>query len=105
MRCGRASRRWSSWSAGSKAISPPGSASPAKPPSKTTPPDPGDPREDCLRRDSQLQWRVVLPLLSDRLSLRRLAPDDLHRFLEYRNDPAVSRYQGWDGYTVDQAAD
>jgi [ribosomal protein S5]-alanine N-acetyltransferase len=48
---------------------------------------------------------VVLPLHSDRLSLRRLTPDDLHRFLDYRNDPAVSRYQGWDGFTVDQAAE
>jgi RimJ/RimL family protein N-acetyltransferase len=47
----------------------------------------------------------VLPLFSPRLCLRRLAPDDLDSFLEYRNDPAVARYQGWDSYTRDEAVE
>jgi RimJ/RimL family protein N-acetyltransferase len=46
----------------------------------------------------------VLPLHSQRLSLRRFTADDLQAFFDYRNDPLVSRYQSWEGCTRDQAA-
>jgi RimJ/RimL family protein N-acetyltransferase len=35
------------------------------------------------------------PLRTERLVLRRFRDTDLAAFLEYRNDPAVARYQGW----------
>lgn len=35
------------------------------------------------------------PLRTERLVLRRFRESDLAAFLEYRNDPAVARYQGW----------
>ena len=36
-----------------------------------------------------------LPIDSPRLSLRRFRGDDLARFLAYRNDPEVARFQSW----------
>jgi RimJ/RimL family protein N-acetyltransferase/GNAT superfamily N-acetyltransferase len=36
-----------------------------------------------------------LPLVCNRVILRRLSPDDLAAFQAYRHDEAVSRYQGW----------
>jgi len=35
-------------------------------------------------------------LVSDRIALRRFAPEDLAVFVRYRSDPAVARYQTWD---------
>ena len=35
-------------------------------------------------------------LRTSRLVLRRLVPDDAPRFAQYRSDPEVARYQGWD---------
>lgn len=35
-------------------------------------------------------------LRTPRLVLRRLVPDDAARLAEYRSDPEVARYQGWD---------
>ena len=35
-------------------------------------------------------------LESDRLRIRQFQDSDLESFLNYRNDPDVSRYQGWD---------
>ncbi|MCG8436129.1 MAG: GNAT family N-acetyltransferase [Gammaproteobacteria bacterium] len=37
----------------------------------------------------------LLPLITDRLTLRRLSPDDLADFQLYRRDEEVGRYQGW----------
>jgi RimJ/RimL family protein N-acetyltransferase len=37
----------------------------------------------------------ILPIESDRLRLRAFTIDDLGSFLKYRNDPEISRYQGW----------
>lgn len=37
-------------------------------------------------------------LETERLLLRRLRESDLETFLAYRNDPEVSRYQGWEDY-------
>lgn len=37
-----------------------------------------------------------LPLLTDRLLLRRSRPDDAEAISTYRTDPDVHRYQGWD---------
>ena len=34
-------------------------------------------------------------LETDRLSIRQFKTTDLESFLEYRNDPVVARYQGW----------
>ncbi len=39
---------------------------------------------------------------SARLIARRYGPRDLAAFVAMRNDPEVSRYQSWDGYTEDQ---
>jgi RimJ/RimL family protein N-acetyltransferase len=36
------------------------------------------------------------PLVTDRLLLRRSAPDDATAIAAYRSDPEVHRYQGWD---------
>lgn len=40
-----------------------------------------------------------------RLWLRRLIGTDLDHLVAYRNDPEVSRYQAWNGYTQEQALD
>lgn len=37
------------------------------------------------------------------VSLRRLSTQDLVPFLEYRSDPEVARYQGWEPMDQDQA--
>src|SRR4051812_37183224 len=36
-----------------------------------------------------------LPRLGTRVGLRRLRPDDLSTFQDYRADPEVGRFQGW----------
>ncbi len=38
---------------------------------------------------------LALPVESGRLRLRRLSATDLERFVAYRSDPVVGRYQGW----------
>ena len=38
----------------------------------------------------------LLPLATPRLRLRRFRRADLATFASYRNDPEVSKYQGWD---------
>lgn len=44
------------------------------------------------------------PLLTPRLRLRPLRPDDAPTLAAYRADPEVARYQGWSmGYTLEQA--
>src|SRR4051812_26391685 len=45
----------------------------------------------------------MLPLHSERLVLRRFADGDLERFVGYRNDPNVARYQSWNGCTRAEA--
>lgn len=40
-----------------------------------------------------LDW--LIPIITPRLSLRRLHPKDLHAFMGYRSDPRVALYQGW----------
>lgn len=37
-------------------------------------------------------------LETERLVLRRLGPQDLEAFLDYRNDPEVARYQSWESF-------
>jgi RimJ/RimL family protein N-acetyltransferase len=39
-----------------------------------------------------------------RLRIRNLQPGDLPAFHEYRSDPTVTRYQGFDVFSIDQAA-
>ena len=46
---------------------------------------------------------TLLPLHTSRLTLRRFAAADLDRFLAYRSDPDVARYQGWTAQTRDEA--
>jgi aminoglycoside 6'-N-acetyltransferase len=46
-----------------------------------------------------------LPFERERIRLRRLREDDLSRFLAYRSDPAVARFQGWAPMSPAQAAD
>src|SRR5687767_6775776 len=36
------------------------------------------------------------PLLTERLRLRRSRPEDAEAISEYRSDPDVQRYQGWE---------
>lgn len=38
----------------------------------------------------------MLELTTDRLLLRPLAPGDLDAFVEYRRDPEIARFQGWE---------
>lgn len=45
-----------------------------------------------------------LPITSDRLLLRRFSVMDCDRFLAYRHDPDVARYQGWSMLQRSQAA-
>ena len=45
----------------------------------------------------------ILPAISGRIVLRRLATSDLAAFLDYRRDPQVARYQGWEAMTDDEA--
>ncbi len=44
-----------------------------------------------------------LPAKSGRIVLRRLATSDLPAFLDYRRDPEIARYQGWEPMTDDEA--
>lgn len=44
-----------------------------------------------------------LPAKSGRIVLRRLATSDLIAFLDYRRDPEIARYQGWETMTDDEA--
>jgi RimJ/RimL family protein N-acetyltransferase len=44
-----------------------------------------------------------LPWAAARLTLRRLRPADLPRFQAYRHDPEVSRYQGWEPVSDEEA--
>ncbi len=47
---------------------------------------------------------MALVLETERLVLRPFQDSDLASFVEYRCDPAVARYQGWDApYTLAQA--
>ena len=43
------------------------------------------------------------PVTTDRLTLRRLQPNDLERFAACRADPVLARYQGWSPLSVDEA--
>jgi len=45
-----------------------------------------------------------LPVVGDRVVLRRLAPADLADFQRYRHDPDVGRYQGWKPWPDAEAA-
>ena len=38
----------------------------------------------------------MLPIRGERVVLRRMAEGDLDRFLAYRSDPEVARYQSWE---------
>jgi RimJ/RimL family protein N-acetyltransferase len=44
-------------------------------------------------------------LSTDRLILRRMREDDLHGLLQYRNDPLITKYDGMDSVTEDEARD
>jgi RimJ/RimL family protein N-acetyltransferase len=44
-----------------------------------------------------------LPRVIGRVVLRRLALADLRRFQDYRHDPGVGRYQGWEPQPDDEA--
>jgi aminoglycoside 6'-N-acetyltransferase len=48
---------------------------------------------------------LTLPIRTARLTLRRFRDDDRERFLEYRRDPNVARFQGWDASYPDALAD
>jgi RimJ/RimL family protein N-acetyltransferase len=39
-------------------------------------------------------------IVTERLVLRLLQPEDVPAFAAYRADPEVARYQGWDSYTL-----
>lgn len=59
-----------------------------------------------LRSDAFLHSKnipTLLPLHTARLILRRFAAADLDRFLAYRSDADVERYQGWGAQTRDEA--
>ena len=45
----------------------------------------------------------ILPILTDRLELRRFSCNDLKDFQAYRCDPELSKYQGWEPTTDDDA--
>ncbi len=44
-----------------------------------------------------------LKITSERLEIRNLKPDDLLDFHKYRSNPEVTKYQGFDVMTVDEA--
>lgn len=46
----------------------------------------------------------LLPIRTSRLELRRFSPDDLFAFQAYRRDPELSRYQGWEPTSDEQAS-
>ncbi|MEY4994635.1 MAG: hypothetical protein RLZ65_484, partial [Actinomycetota bacterium] len=39
---------------------------------------------------------VFFPILTERLNLSPLGPNDLEGFVTYRQDPEVARYQSWE---------
>lgn len=43
-------------------------------------------------------------LTSERITLRRMRADDVNAFYSYRADPEVARFQSWDSYTYEEAA-
>ena len=45
----------------------------------------------------------IFPILTDRLELRRFSRDDLKDFQAYRSDLELSRYQGWEPTSDDDA--
>lgn len=47
---------------------------------------------------SKTNWK----LQTSRLQLRKLFPSDLDPLVAYRNNPVVSRYQSWEGFTNEQ---
>ena len=49
-----------------------------------------------LLMNSADHWSQLLPLESPRLVRRRFTKQDVESFLAYRNDPQVSRFQGWE---------
>src|SRR5215469_1450628 len=46
---------------------------------------------------------IFTPLETTRLRLRHFKSADLSPFIAYRNDPAVARYQSWDGISEVEA--
>lgn len=44
-------------------------------------------------------------LETPRLLLRRFSTQDVDAFVSYRNEPAVARYQSWETFTPDEAAE
>ena len=44
-----------------------------------------------------------VPIETARLRLRRFAAADLATFIAYRNDPAIARFQSWEGITEAEA--
>jgi RimJ/RimL family protein N-acetyltransferase len=44
-----------------------------------------------------------LPQIAQRLTLRRFAHSDLARFLAYRHDPQIARFQGWSMLSYNEA--
>jgi RimJ/RimL family protein N-acetyltransferase len=47
---------------------------------------------------------MQFPLLTERLSIRPLSLEDVDTFVEYRQDPAVARFQSWEpSYSRDDA--
>jgi RimJ/RimL family protein N-acetyltransferase len=46
---------------------------------------------------------AFIPILTDRLVLRRFAARDAGAFRAYRDDPEVARWQGWDGCSREEA--
>src|SRR5690349_5960172 len=45
----------------------------------------------------------LIPLYTPRLALRRFLESDVQTFQAYRNDPAVARYQSWEGCDLAEA--
>jgi RimJ/RimL family protein N-acetyltransferase len=45
----------------------------------------------------------LLPQQTERLTLRRFTEADLDRFLAYRHDPVVARFQSWSMLSEDEA--
>jgi aminoglycoside 6'-N-acetyltransferase len=49
---------------------------------------------------------MAYPLLTPRLSIEPLKLSDLNFFVDYRQDPEIARFQGWDSsYSVEQAVE
>ncbi len=50
-----------------------------------------------------MQDSAFQSICSQRLTIRRFAPEDAPALAAYRNDPEVARYQGFDSCTLDEA--